>query len=304
MNTSRPLIWLCWLIVLLVLSYASLGLFWQNNGSPFTFTTLRGQTVDIAGKGIYRYDTLFFAAGFRGNDVITIFLELPMMIVAVLLYRRGSLRGCFLLSGSLVYVLYNSFSLGTGAAYNSLFLLYVVAFTASLFALGILWTQFDFATLGERILPKMPGRGAAIYLFIGGTTTALLWLSDVLPPLVQGNPPLLLGPYTTAITYFVDLGIIAPSCILAGVWLLRQDVRGYLVGFTLFYLLALMGFIVGGQTAFQINAGIEFGTGQLIGMVGSWIVMGCIAIGFVVNILRNLPDQTCFDRNEAGLGKS
>jgi hypothetical protein len=290
MKISKQLIWLCWLIAFFLLIYAGMGLFWQSDGSPTTFTTLRGQTVDINGRGLYRNDTVFFSAGFRGNDAATVFLELPLLIIAILLYRRGLLRGGFLLAGSLAYILYNSFSLGTSAAYNPLFLLYIAAFTASLFAFGMLWTQMDFTALQNHILPGMPSRGAAIYLIIAGAATALLWLSDILPPLTQGNPPALLGPYTTSITYFVDLSIITPLCLLAGVWLLRSDARGYLVGFMLLYLLALMGFIVIGQTIFQRQAGIVFSTGQLIGMIGSWIVMGSIAIGFVIKMLRNLSE--------------
>ena len=49
MKISQSLIRLCVLIALLVLVYSGLGLFWQNGGSPASFTSLRGQTVEIAG---------------------------------------------------------------------------------------------------------------------------------------------------------------------------------------------------------------------------------------------------------------
>ena len=68
---------------------------------------------------------------------------MPLMAAAIWLYARGSLRGGFLLVGSLVYCLYSAFSLGTAAAYNPLFLVYTAAFTASLFALGLAWTRID-----------------------------------------------------------------------------------------------------------------------------------------------------------------
>ena len=288
MKISTPLIWLCSLIAVFVLVYAGLGLFWQDGSGPTTFTTLRGQTVSISGSGIYRYDTTFFSGGFRGNDAISVFLQVPLLITAIWLYRRGSLRGGFLLAGSLGYVLYNSFSLGTSAAYNPLFLLYTATFCAGLFAFGMFWSQVDFAALPAHILPKMPARGAAMVLFFAGIATALLWLSDILPPLMQGSTPGFLGPYTTAITYFMDLGMITPFCLLAGSWLLRRDARGYLVGLMLLYLLALMGVIVVAQTIFQVNAGVVFTTAQYIGMIGSWLVMGSVAIGFVANMLRNL----------------
>ena len=288
MKTSKPLIVLSCLVALLALIYAGLGLFWLDGGSSYPFTTLRGQSVDIFGQGVYRNDMIFFAAGFRGTDMVTVFLAVPLMLVATWFYGRGSLRGGFLLLGSLAYMLYNAFSLGTSAAYNPLFLLYVATFAASWFAFFLAWRQVDFAALSTNPLPKMPRRGVANFLFISGGVTALLWMSDLLPPLLQGNPPALLGPYTTAITYFIDLGVITPLCMLAGMWLLRRDPRGSLAGFALLYLLALMGFIVLGQTTFQINAGIMFSPGQLIGMIGSWIVMGGIAIGFAVSILAGL----------------
>lgn len=292
MKRSNALIALASLTGLLVFTYAALGLFVSGGGQPSTFTTLRGQEVEIYGQGIYRLDTTFFAAGFRGTDVITVFLAMPLMAAAIWLYGRGSLRGGFLLVGSLVYCLYSAFSLGTAAAYNPLFLLYTAAFTASLFALGLAWTQIDFAALPQRLLPAMPRRGAAIYLIFGGIATALLWLSDLLPPLLQsGSAPALLGPYTTPITYFVDLGAITPACLLAGVWLRRGNPRGAVLGFALLYLLALMGCIVIAQTVFQMNAGVTFSTGQLIAMIGSWIVMGTIAVWFVVKILGNVAPK-------------
>ena len=287
MKISKTLILLSSLIALLAAVYAAVGLFWLGDGAPFAFTSPRGQQVELFGRGVYRFDTTFFASGFRGADLITLFLAVPLMIAAIWHYRRGSLRGGLVLIASLVYMLYNGLSLGAGAAYNPLFLLYTALFSASLFALGIAWAQIDFAAL-----PTTPRRGAAIFLVIGGIVTALLWLSDLLPPLLQGgHPPALLGPYTTPITYFIDLALITPACLLAGRWLLRGDPRGAVAGFALLYLLALMGCIVLSQTLFQINAGVAFNPAQLVAMIGSWIVMGAIAVWFVVKILRNIATK-------------
>lgn len=224
MKKSNALILLSVLAALFALISSSIGLFSTSEGSSFAFTTLRGQAVEIFGRGLYRLDTIFHAAGFRGADLITVFLVVPQLLVSTWLYARGSLRGLFMLIGSLVYILYNAVSLGIGAAYNPLFLLYIAIFSVSVFALGTAWAQVDFAALAARIQSKTPRRAAAIYLIFGGCATALLWLSDLLPPLIQsGSAPALLGPYTSPITYFIDIGIITPACVLAGSWLLRRD---------------------------------------------------------------------------------
>src|SRR5581483_5774736 len=133
MKPSRAVVGLAALIAALALIAAGVGLFWQDAGSPFTFTTLWGQTVAMYGRGVYRFVTRFRGAGIRGTDVVTIALGMPLLIMATLRYRRGSLRWGLLLMGTLVYFLYVCASLALNAAYNVLFLVYIALFSASLF---------------------------------------------------------------------------------------------------------------------------------------------------------------------------
>ncbi len=97
MKPSNIVIWLATLIAVLALIAASIGLFWQNGGHPFTFPSLRGQPVQIYGQGLYRYDTLFTGAANRANDGVTLILGIPLLVITTLLYQRGSLRGSLLL---------------------------------------------------------------------------------------------------------------------------------------------------------------------------------------------------------------
>lgn len=79
MKTSNVVVWLSSLIVVLALVAASIGLFWQDGGSSFTFTTIRGDTISIAGQGLYRYDT---------NAILTLYA----IWFTVLLFRNVSER--------------------------------------------------------------------------------------------------------------------------------------------------------------------------------------------------------------------
>jgi hypothetical protein len=73
---------------------ASIGLFWQDGGSSFAFTTLHGKQVQIYGQGLYRYDTTLTAIGFKAGDAVTLMLGIPALLCSLWLYRRGSVRGC------------------------------------------------------------------------------------------------------------------------------------------------------------------------------------------------------------------
>ena len=129
-------------------------------------------------------------------------------------------------------------------------------------------------------------------MFIAGLGTAFIWLSDALNALITNSIPAALGPDTTVVTYTIDVGIIAPTALLAGILLLRRAPLGYLLTSVLTMMLAEVGIMVVWQTIMQVNAGIQFSTGELIGKVGSWIIMGGFAIWLSILFLRNVSNST------------
>src|SRR5713101_5297392 len=101
-----------------------MGLFYQTPSTPYPITSFRGEKVTINGHGLYFYDTASTAAQIQGNDLITLVVGLPLLVVATWLAFLGSLRGKLLLTGTLGFFLYTYMSMSVLAAYNALFLLY------------------------------------------------------------------------------------------------------------------------------------------------------------------------------------
>ena len=54
MKNQPALNWLIPLVAILALVTALAGLFWQDAGSPFTFTSLHSLAVEMYGQGLYR----------------------------------------------------------------------------------------------------------------------------------------------------------------------------------------------------------------------------------------------------------
>ena len=106
MKSQTAINWLIPTITILVIITAGAGLFWQGEGGSYAFTTLYGETVQIYGQGTYEHDTIFSAGASKGADLVALFVALPLLIVAFVLYRRGSLRGGFLLASTLAFYLY------------------------------------------------------------------------------------------------------------------------------------------------------------------------------------------------------
>jgi hypothetical protein len=290
MKISKTLIFFSVVIALLASVYAGAGLFWQDGGTPFTFTTLQGKTVEMYGQGIYRNDAAFRAPIFRGTDAITLFVCVPILLFAVVLYGRGSLRGGILLTSMLFYFLYNSASLAFGAAYNNLLLIYISCFSMSMFAFILAFTSIDLSTLAKRTSPNLANRGIAIFLFIAGMSL-LVWIMDIVVALIYGGVPANLGPYTTEATYTLDLGIILPTAYLAGVLVWRRSPLGTLLAAVIITLNISIGLVVASQSIMQALDGIILKPAEYAAYVAPFVTLSLIAIGMVSNIHRNIIEE-------------
>jgi hypothetical protein len=288
---SRIVVWLCSLIGVLALAAAGIGLFWTGQGGPVSFTAARGETVTLHGQGLYRYDLVFTAAGYKGQDAVTLLLAIPLLAVTTVLTRRGSQRGGLLLAGVLAWFLYAYLSMAFGAAYNSLFLVYVVLFSASFFALVRLLTSIDLSTLPAQILARLPRRGPAIFMVAAGLVTLLVWLGPLVGGMLEGRPPDLLGHYTTMVTDAIDLALITPTTIVAGTLILQRKPLGYVIAFPLLGLIVLLLPAITLMTVFQVQAGVVFTPGEIVGPIAGFATLGLFAVWVGVAILRRIPDS-------------
>jgi hypothetical protein len=292
MKQQSALNWLVPLIAVLAVITAGVGLFSQGGDGPFSFTTIHGRTIEMYGEGLYRNDSLFVGGLFRGTDAITLFMGLPLLLVGYLFHRRGSLRGSIFMIGMLMYFLYVGVTYTFSALFNSLFLVYTALFSAGLFATIIALTTFDTQELAARAASGMPRRGIAIFMFVAGLGTLMLWLSELIGPLLTGTAPANLGPYTTMFTHGFDSAVITPATVITGVYLLKQKPLGYLLAAPLLILCSIIGVTVIAQTISQSMVGIVFPVGVYIGMIGSWVVMGTFAVGLAIRFFRNISDTS------------
>lgn len=290
MKQQSALNWLVPVIVLLALFAAGIGLFYPNTGSPFTFTAVRGETVQIWGQGWYRYDTPIGALSFKAGDLITLFLAIPALIVSFVLYRQGSLRGGLFLTGALAYFLYTYLSLGFGATYNNLFIVYILIFSASLFGLILALTSFDVQALPAHFAETLPRRGIGIFLVVSGIILSLIWLVlSILPALFQSKAPPEAYFYTTFMTGIVDIGIVAPALLLAGVLLLRREPLGYLLTSTMLVFTCILGPNLTAGGIIQVLEEV-ITVGQAMAFTVPFVVLALIAVGLTVRLFRSFSE--------------
>lgn len=267
---------------------AIVGIFSSFGGSPVPAFDLNGESLLLFGRGIYASDALMNGAGFLGTDFVTMLVVLPLLLFSWKRYKTGSLHGALLLAGAILFFLYNGASLAFAAAYNDLFLLYTALMSLSFFAFIQLLCSIQVDEITAAVSPGMPNKQIAIFLFVSGSVVLLLWGSEIVGSLVSGVNPVYLSRYTTAVTHALDMGMIAPAVFFAGILILRKNAQGYRLAYPFLMLNVLIGPTVIAQTVVQILCGVEFSMGQLIGMIGSWIILAGFGIRTILSLHKGL----------------
>ena len=280
------------LIGILALFSAAMGLFYEIPGQPYPLTSFRGEQVMINAHGLYYYDTVSSAAQMQGNDIITLLVGLPLLVVSTWfagIYpakRGGSLRGRLLLTGTLAFFLYTYMSMSMLTAYNSLFLVYVALFTMSLYAFVLSMLSFDLADLPRRFSPRLPRGWIAAVLFAVGGFLFLAWIGRVVSELLQLQMPAALENTTTRVIQAMDLALIVPLAILAGILLLRRSAWGYLLSSVAVLKGLTMALAV---STMAINMALK-GVPDSLGIMIPFLVLTALNLVTAALLLKNIEE--------------
>jgi hypothetical protein len=167
----------------------------------------------------------------RGQDLITLIVIEPLLIVALLAYRARPLAATLAWAGALSYVLYTYAMYSYTTYFNALFLVYVALFSASLFALIDLLAQLDAEQMRASMGPTLPRGVIAVYCALLGLFFLVAWLAQIVPATLQGTVPetILLAKTPTSAVHVQDLAVVLPLYLLTAVWLWRRRAWGFVL---------------------------------------------------------------------------
>lgn len=285
MKHQSALKWLIPPIFLLTLFAAAMGLFYEVPGEPYPFTSHRGETVMLNGHGLYFYDTVSSTAQMQGNDLITLVVGLPLLVISTWLAFRGSLRGQLLLTGTLGFILYTYMSMATLASFNSLFVVYVTLFTLSMYAFILSMMSFELDDLLLHFSDKLPRGWIAGLMFVVAGFFTLAWLGRIFAALQPGAIPALENT-TTMVIQFMDLGLIAPAAVLGGILILRRNAWGYLLSSIMMTKGVTLGLAV---STMAINMTLK-GVPDSLGIMIPFLVITAANLFMTVVMFKNIKE--------------
>lgn len=215
------------LIWLFILAATTTGIFYRTQGTHIAYVTVRGEQAVFQGSGLYRYDPAAFAREGVIWDVINLFIGLPLFAIAGILALRGSLRGHLLLGGFLCYFVYVYLMYAMMMSLNPLFLVYVAIFSLSAIAFFVNLQETDIQRLPAQVSARFPRRLFAGYAFTLSLVLILLWGKLILSITLANRFTNDLAGMNTLGTQALDLGMIVPLALAAGILLWRRNPWGY-----------------------------------------------------------------------------
>lgn len=275
------------LISLLALVATTVGIATSFGQHHRTFLSLRGAVVTIQGGGLYGYESVSGAAQAVGQDIITLLVGIPLLLVAISLASRGSIRGKVLRAGALWYFAYTYLLMAFGAAYNPLFLVYVALYSASLFALVLSLFSIDVAHLPAQFSPHFARRTIAWLMMGIGTLLALLWLGRIVPSLLLSTPPPGLESYSTLFVQGGDLGLVVPLAALTGVLLLKRHPVGYLLTGVILIQGATLGLALLAMTITMAATGVAIVPVEAV----FFVMVAVVCIAAALHLVRSLSSH-------------
>jgi hypothetical protein len=267
----------------------------SNDGlGEYTFTSIHGEEVTIYGYGIYKNESLSMASQVIAQDWVILVMGIPALLLS-LFFAKKSVKGVFMLAGTLGFFLYTYMSYSMTANYNNLFLVYVWLMTCSLVAFIAVCINITGYGLKNCFVENPKLKFTAIFVFIMTALVGIMWLGRIIPPLLAGTIPVSVEHYTTLIIQAMDLGLVVPAGLIAGILTLKRNPVGYFIS-VLLSVKALT--LLTSITAMMINMGNHGVPPTIVEIVsfGGFNLVAFINIVFAIKSVKQPVDYSFDDK--------
>ncbi len=249
-------------------------------------------------KGVYR-DNAFVTTTWLGNDTVTLFLAVPILLTAMAFGMRGSRMATLVWLGVLDYMLYNYAFYLFGASFNVFFLVYAALLALSIFALIFGLVGLDVATLSRQFSEKTPVKWIGGYfLFVAMGLSAVYLMQSIGFIFTRQLPAIVaISGHPTNVVFALDLTLLIPWLAVGAVWLMKRQPWGYVVAGILSIKGPLYTLVLAVNSLLVVRAGISQ-TSELP-LWGTLTVLGLIAGALLFANMKSSMQESS-ERKEHG----
>jgi len=234
----------------------------------------------ILSDGLYRPFMSESMAAFQFFQDLVSLLLVPLLLVALYLAYRGSLRAFVVWLGILIYAAYYYAFYSFGFVYTIYYPLYLAVMGLAIYSLAGLVGNADLQFFRQHVGDKMPIRLIAVVL--GSTVLFIpLWLTM----LVQHINTQQVG--ATDLVFVLDLPFLIPACLLAAVLVWQRRPFGYLLSGPLLFKATVSGILLAGGELVKMQRGMAPAFDQL----AIYLFLAIVGSIGIVRYMGNLDDE-------------
>jgi hypothetical protein len=234
----------------------------------------------------YERDAASMAAQGIGQDMVNLFVVVPLLIISLIWMRRGGRITSFIFGGTLFYILYSFVIYAFGVHFNRLFLLYCLILGLSFYLFVIFLHQLGRSDVGSWFGPGTPVRPLGIFMIAVAAIFYLLWFKDTVPAILQNTVPSTVSDYGLLVNpvHVIDMAIALPGLLITAILLMKKHRLGYILTPVLMVFVIILAVALAAMVVVLKLKNIS----EDASIAATFVVLAGISGLFLVLFLKNL----------------
>ena len=237
----------------------------------------------------YERDAASMAAQGIGQDIVDLFLVVPLLLVTLALVRRNNKAAHFIFSGTVFYIVYSFFIYCFGVHFNNLFLLYCSIAGASFYLFILSLFELNRMDVQKWFSDKMPVRAFTVFFIIVAAMFYMLWLKDIIPAIMSNTIPKSVSDLNLLVNpvHVLDIAFALPGMIITAILIIRKNKIGFILTpvFLVFIIILAIALV-----AMVISLKFK-GITDEASVAGIFMLLAVISAVFLYLYFKNLKKQ-------------
>ncbi|MBN1154246.1 hypothetical protein JXB12_04925 [candidate division KSB1 bacterium] len=234
----------------------------------------------------YEREVDSMAAQGVGQDMVNLFLVVPILVISSLYLLKQSKIAAFIHAGTVFYVLYSFVIYSLGIHFNSLFLLYCLTLGLSLYTFILSMYQLTGMNVMNWHDAKIPEKYMGTYLIFIAALFYALWLQEIIPAHLNNMIPKSVSDYNLLVNpvHVMDLSIVLPALVITAILLFKKQRLGYILTPILFVFIVILTIALAGMVLMLKVRGVS----EDISLIFIFTILAIISMSFLINFLNKI----------------
>ncbi len=228
----------------------------------------------------YARNTQSFRAQGIGQDIVNLFIIIPLFLIATILYYKGNKRAILIWGGVLLYLIYSFVIYCLAQPFNFLFLVYCAILGLSFYSgLYFMLTMIN-KPIKSWYKGEIPVKLVSTFFIVVAILFYFVWLSEVIPASINNEVPqsVIENGVNTNPVHVLDLSILLPALLITAILLLKGHKFGYLLTPILLIFFILMTLAILGMVLAMSLEGVAADIGLTVIFLVITVISALIAL--------------------------